>query len=131
MQRVDEPSKNRSLLKVLCPRRKHHTCVDQRAATQAIGHQGSDIRPKAQIEEPVVNAADLSGHLIANPHMPGQLAKVRRELARQILLASLKQTDLQVAFHASLCVEDFGAGKLRGRHRPAIAAADDHDVEGL
>ena len=78
-----------------------------------------------------MNAGDLSGDLIPDAHMPGQLAEVRRELPRQIFLASLKQTDLQVAFLASRGIADFGAGKLGCRHRPTVAAAYDHNVEGL
>ena len=131
MKIVDHPSKNRVFLKILCSRREHHTRIDQRAATQAIGHQCRDIGPQTQIEKPLVKAGDLSGRLIADAQMSGQLAEVRRKLARQILLATLEQTDLQIACLAGFFVDDCGAGKLGCRHRPAIAAADDQDVEGL
>ena len=95
---VDHPSKNRVFLKVLCQGREHHTRIDQRAATQAIGHQCRDIGPQPQIEEPLVHTRDLTGHLIADAHVPGKLAEVRRKFARQIFLAALEQTDSQLAW---------------------------------
>jgi hypothetical protein len=117
-----EPRLQRPRREILGIGRQQHAGVDQRAAAQPVGQQQVAVGADAQVVQALGLAAHAAVALRAQAQFAGQLGQALGKGAVAPLAAALQQQDVE---RPALVTQ---LRQLGRRHRPAVAAADDHQV---
>ena len=111
-------------------RLQQHACVDQRAPTHAIGHQGHHVIAHAHVEQALGLTSHLARGLLADAQVPGQVGHPGGEVPRTQLLAALQDAQPDGPVSAAT-VSHPAAGQCGGGGAAAVAGADDDHIPGL
>jgi hypothetical protein len=117
-----EPRLQRPRREILGIGRQQHAGVDQRAAAQPVGQQQVAVGADAQVVQALGLAAHAAVALRAQAQFAGQFGQALGKGAVAPLAAALQQQDVE---RPALVTQ---LRQLGRRHRPAVAAADDHQV---
>ena len=96
----------------------HHPGIDERAATQAVGHQHLHVGAETKVEQRTAVAFGLAGPGRAEAHAAPDVSESRRKHARQVFMPPFEHADPKTPLR-----------NFQRCHGAAIATADHDGVE--